>query len=142
MQNPAINFFSEGVRFNLKGKTKIREWLAELIENEQYRLLTLNYVFCNDEYLFTINQTYLNHITLTDVIAFDMSEQKEVIEGDIFISIERVKENSKAYGLSFYEELLRVMIHGLLHLTGYRDKTTSDRNKMKDKEDYYLSLLP
>jgi rRNA maturation RNase YbeY len=118
----------------------MRAWIFETIKAEQKQLGELNYIFCSDEYLLKINKEYLNHDTLTDIITFDNSEEALTIEGDIFISIERVQENAQELKVSFEEELARVMIHGVLHLVGYKDKTLEDSQKMRAKEDHYLSL--
>ena len=101
----------------------------------------LNFIFCNDQYLLEINQQYLNHNTYTDIITFNHSDDKGTIEGDIFISLDRVAENSSTLDIPFELELHRVMIHGVLHLVGYSDKTTPQKNEMRKKEDESLSLL-
>jgi len=117
----------------------IGKWIADLISNESYRLDTINYIFCSDEDLLKRNIEFLNHDTLTDIISFDYTIGK-LISGDIFISVDRVSENAKEFGVSFLEELHRVMAHGVLHYCGYKDKTTEDKLEMRRKEDYYLSL--
>ena len=114
-----IQFCSEDITFSLKEKLKHKAWLNEVAKQEGKKILELTYVFCSDEYLLQINQEYLNHDTLTDIVTFDNSEDPKKIEGDIFISIERVKENGDKLGTS-ETELERVMVHGLLHLLGYR----------------------
>ena len=111
-----------------------------MISRENCTLKHLNYIFCSDEYLLDLNKQYLNHKTLTDVITFDSSEEPTVIEGDIFISIERVQSNAKELSQTEDEELHRVIIHGVLHLLGYTDKTKSGQILMRKKEDAYLSL--
>ena len=140
MGKPAILFFTEVVSFNLQKKKAIRIWLADLIQSEAYQLNHLNIIFCNDKYLHKINLQYLNHNTYTDIITFDNSNVKGVIECDIFISIERIKENAKILKVNFSEECHRVMAHGLLHLCGYKDKPLKAKQVMTAKEDYYLSL--
>jgi len=137
-----IRFYSEEITFILPHKKKVREWISIALINEKKKSASLNYIFCNDHYLINLNKKYLQHDTLTDIITFDNSESLSAISGDIFISVERVRENSKLYHTSFFEELHRVMIHGVLHLIGYNDKTKSENEKMRQKEDYYLSLLP
>lgn len=132
-----INFHSEGISFILKSKTNIRSWLGDVIVSEKKQLGEINYIFCNDKHLLTLNKTYLNHNTLTDIITFDYSE-KETISGDIFISIERVKENALQFDTGFDMELRRVMVHGVLHLIGFKDKSKRDKDEMTQKEDYYL----
>jgi rRNA maturation RNase YbeY len=136
----AINFFSQGISFKLPKPRKTSSWIKNAIEGEGSTLKQLNYIFCSDDYLLKINQQYLHHITLTDIITFDTSESSDRIEGDIFISVERVKENAKALGVSFNEELHRVIIHGVLHLLGYSDNSAPRKREMRKKEDAYLSL--
>jgi len=117
----------------------IKKWIKNAILQEKHSLGELNYVFCDDIYLLKINRDYLNHDTFTDIISFDYTIGKQ-INGDIYISIDRIKENAKLYKTTFYNELLRVMIHGVLHYCGYKDKTDADKKIMRSKEDYYLSL--
>jgi len=142
MSKPPINFFTEEMKYNLKHKTKIRTWIKHTIEAEGYVLEELNFIFCSDEYLLAINQQYLQHDTYTDVITFDNSEVLKTIVGDIFISIERIQENARNYKGKTADELCRVMIHGTLHLLGYKDKGKAAKNLMTQKEDQYLSQLP
>ncbi|GGD17137.1 rRNA maturation RNase YbeY [Hyunsoonleella pacifica] len=134
-----INFNYE-TNFNLGNKEVISNWIIETISSEGCKLEEINYVFCDDDYLHKLNVEFLNHDTLTDIISFDYSIGK-IIQGDIFISIERVSDNAKDYGVSFDEELQRVIIHGVLHYCGYKDKTDSEAKVMRDKENHYLSLL-
>lgn len=133
-----IHFFSEEIAFNLKSKTAIRRWINQTVQNEKYQLQELNFIFCSDNYLLKINREYLNHDTYTDIITFDHSESEENIAGDIFISINRVKENAKTFGVAFHDELHRVLIHGTLHLLGYIDKSKKYKALMTEKEDFYL----
>ncbi len=132
-----IQFCTEDITFSLKEKLKHKAWLNEVAKQEGKKILELSYVFCSDEYLLKINQEYLNHDTLTDIVTFDNSEDPKKIEGDIFISIERVKENGEKLGTSA-TELERVMVHGLLHLLGYKDKKKEDKALMTEKEDFYI----
>ena len=132
-----IQFCSEDITFSLKEKLKHKAWLNEVAKQEGKKILELTYVFCSDMYLLQINQEYLNHDTLTDIVTFDNSEDPKKIEGDIFISIERVKENGDKLGTS-ETELERVMVHGLLHLLGYKDKKKEDKALMTEKEDFYI----
>lgn len=141
MPRSVIHYFTEDIRFTLKHKTIIKNWLREAIGTEGYRLEELNFIFCSDEYLLGINQQFLNHDTYTDVITFDNSEVLKTIEGDIFISVDRIRENAKQFKLDFRDELCRVMIHGTLHLLGYKDKTKAAKLLMTEKEDHYLSRL-
>jgi rRNA maturation RNase YbeY len=132
-----IQFCSEDITFSLKEKLKHKAWLNEVATQEGKKILELSYVFCSDDYLLQINQEYLNHDTLTDIVTFDNSEDPKKIEGDIFISIDRVKENGEKLGTS-KTELERVMVHGLLHLLGYKDKKKEDKAVMTEKEDFYI----
>ncbi len=134
-----IQFCTEDITFSLKEKLKHKAWLNEVAKQEGKKILELTYVFCSDEYLLQINQEYLNHDTLTDIVTFDNSEDPKKIEGDIFISIERVKENGDKLGTT-ETELERVMVHGLLHLLGYKDKKKEDKALMTEKEDFYIKL--
>jgi|TARA_B110000467_G_scaffold53430_1_gene48923 probable rRNA maturation factor len=115
-----------------------KKWLNQVISNEAKEEGDITYIFCDDDYLLEKNIRFLNHNTLTDVITFDYCEGNSV-SGDIFISIERVKENSEVFKVDFLTELNRVMVHGLLHLLGYKDKTERESNLMRKKENYYLS---
>ena len=132
-----IQFCSEDITFSLKEKLKHKAWLNEVAKQEGKKILELSYVFCSDDYLLEINKEYLNHDTLTDIVTFDNSEDPKKIEGDIFISIERVLENGNKLGTS-ETELERVMVHGLLHLLGYKDKKKEDKALMTEKEDFYI----
>jgi probable rRNA maturation factor len=133
-----VHFCTEDITFSLKEKLKHKAWLNEVAKQEGKRILELTYVFCSDDYLLQINQEYLNHDTLTDIVTFDNSEDPKRIEGDIFISIDRVKENGDALGTK-ETELKRVMVHGLLHLLGYKDKKKEDKAIMTEKEDFYIN---
>ncbi len=135
-----IQFFSEEIEFDLQNTNQINTSLYELAEAESVTLDSLNYIFCSDDYLYKMNVQYLNHDTYTDIITFDQSEQENVISGDIFISIDRVKENAKEHSIPFINELLRVLAHGLLHLIGFGDKTDEEQLLMRKKEDDFLSL--
>jgi rRNA maturation RNase YbeY len=134
-----INFNYE-TDFSLESEDIISRWIINTIESENYRLDEINYVFCDDEYLHKLNVEFLKHDALTDIISFDYSVGKN-IQGDIYISIERVKDNSKDFEVSFEEELRRVIIHGVLHYCGYKDKTESDAQVMRSKENFYLNQL-
>ncbi|WP_439695298.1 rRNA maturation RNase YbeY [Mucilaginibacter sp. AW1-7] len=136
---PAISFFEEDINYKLKNKALVRQWIKEAIVAEGFKLKELNYIFCSDAYLLTLNQQYLDHDTYTDIITFDNSEVKGDIVGDIFISIERIRENAVKFGHSETEELHRVIIHGALHLLGYTDKSVVTKKKMTQKEDEYLA---
>ncbi len=134
-----IDFHSEDISFELFKKPAIISWLSYSITNENRAPGEISYIFCSDEFLYKMNNKHLNHDTLTDVITFDYCEHN-LICGDIFISIDRVKENAKHFSVSFEKELHRVMIHGIMHLCGYGDKTPEDQKVMSIKEDFYLNL--
>lgn len=136
----AINFFNEDIEFDLPDKGSTSKWIENVLQNEGYEADTINYIFCSDEHLLDINKEYLGHNTLTDIITFDYSDRHDSIESDIFISIERVRENANALDKGFEEELHRVVIHGLLHIMGYLDKTSDQKKEMREKEDACLSL--
>lgn len=126
--------------FSLEDESMISEWITKVVEEENCKLEEINYIFCDDNYLHKLNLEFLNHDTLTDIISFDYSVGK-VIQGDIFISIERVTENAHDFKVSFIEELYRVIVHGVLHYCGYKDKSEKDANLMRSKENYYLASL-
>ncbi len=136
-----INFFEEEIDFKLKNKKTLRTWVAQTILAENYTLKEVNFIFCSDAYLLKINQDYLQHDTYTDIITFDNSEEEKKIVGDIFISVERVAENALTYNIPTWQELHRVMIHGTLHLLGYKDKSPKEKKLMTDKENFYLNSL-
>lgn len=136
-----ILFFNEDINFKLKHLAKVRTCLCRVAKNESYRLIALNYIFCSDAYLLDINKTYLDHSDYTDIITFDNSEKEGIVVGDIFISIDRAIENAEQLNLNLEQEVLRLLIHGLLHLLAYKDKSRKDKTLMTEKEDYYLSLL-
>ncbi len=135
----SIHFFSEEIDFQIQKPSKTKQWIKSVIDAEGFNLESLNFIFCSDEYLLSKNIEYLNHNTLTDIITFDTSET-ESIEGDIFISIDRINENAEKLNTTFKNELDRVMIHGVLHLLGYGDKGNEQKKLMREKEDSYLSL--
>jgi len=136
---PAITFFEEDISYKLKHKTAVRRWITETIQAEGYLLQELNYIFCSDRYLLQINQQYLNHDTYTDIITFDNSALEKSIVGDVFISIDRIRENAAKFNVTECDELHRVIVHGALHLLGYQDKTRVTKQKMTQKEDFYLN---
>ena len=135
-----INFHTEEIDFKVLNPIKTKRWLKSVIESEGFELLEINYIFCNDKYLHKINVEYLEHDTLTDIITFDNSEEDQLIEGDIFVSVERIIDNCKDFNTTFEQEFRRVIVHGLLHLCGYFDKTDEDEKQMRDKENYYIRL--
>jgi probable rRNA maturation factor len=136
---PAIQFFEEDISYKLKNKTLVRQWIKDTITAEGFKLKELTYVFCSDAYLLPMNQQYLDHDTYTDIITFDNSEIEGDIMGDIFISVERIRENAAKFNITETDELHRVIIHGALHLLGYTDKTVVTKKKMTQKEDEYLA---
>lgn len=159
---PSIFFFTESVAFTLRHKNALRHWLSACALTERKQVGTINYIFCSDEYLRKINKQYLDHDYYTDIITFSSSasvemllpasgsklkekksvseKQHAVIGGDIYISIDRVKENAKQYQQTVKDELHRVMAHGVLHLCGYGDKSASEEKKMRKMEEKWLSL--
>jgi rRNA maturation RNase YbeY len=134
-----INFFRE-TAFEFQNEDKIASWISEAITDENKTLGEINYIFVSDEYLLGLNKTYLNHDTLTDIITFDNSVGN-ILHSDIYISVERVQENASDFDVSFEEELHRVMIHGVLHLSGYKDKTDKEAEAMRIRENHYLERL-
>jgi len=135
----SISFHSEDVDFQLENEQQIIDWIKNTIQQEAKSATEISYIFCTDEYLYQMNLEYLNHDTYTDIITFDYTE-KSVVSGDIFISIDRVKENAIKFKTTFKNELSRVIIHGVLHLLGYKDKTPEQKQVMRSKEDFYLTL--
>ena len=134
-----VDFYSE-TDFELVEKERIANWISSIIASEEYEEGEITYVFCDDAYLLKLNLQFLKHDTLTDIISFDYSVGKE-INGEIYISVERVKENAKEYSESFLEELYRVIIHGVLHYCGYQDKDKEAAKRMREKENESLSKL-
>lgn len=130
--------FNYETEFKLEDETQFQSWISNVIKEENCNEGELNYIFCDDEYLHKINVEYLNHDTLTDIISFDYTVGKE-LHGDIFISIERVADNAKDFEVTFKKELQRVMIHGILHYCGYKDKTEDEKQEMRSKEELYMS---
>lgn len=136
---PGFYFHFEDISVDFPPETAVSEWLESAAENEGKPIGEVSYIFCNDEYLHKINLEHLDHDDYTDVITFPYSDEK--IEGDVFISVDRVRENAGAVGATFHHELCRVMVHGLLHLVGHSDKTTELRAAMTEKEDFYLKKM-
>ncbi len=141
-----ILFFSEGVDFKFGNRTLYKKWISDVINdldnfNQKRRCGDLNIIFCDDEFLLSVNKQYLKHNYYTDIITFDYSDNQS-ISGDLFISIDTVKNNSVKYKTEFLNELSRVIIHGVLHLCGYNDHTEEDKKIIKEKEDLALTKLP
>jgi len=134
-----INFFNEN-DFSLKDEELFQNWLFRLAESELKNVGEINYIFCDDEYLLEINQNYLDHDTYTDIISFDNTVGNS-LNGDIFISTERVEENAAEYNVDFLQELIRVIAHGMLHLCGYKDKSESESELMRRKEDEKIEMF-
>jgi probable rRNA maturation factor len=139
-----ISFHTGDIKFTLKNKTILKKWITSTIEKKKRKAGDLNFIFCSDEHLLGINKQYLNHDTYTDIITFDYSKDdpKQPVSGDIFISVERVEENAKKFSKSFENELHRIIIHGTLHLLGYKDKTKLAKEEMTKEEDKSLKALP
>lgn len=134
-----IRFFYEEIEFKLPNPAKAKSWLTLSAQKERKSIKDINYIFCSDSFLLKLNQDYLSHETLTDIITFDESND-DGIAGEIYISIDRVAENAHKYQVDFIVELRRVMIHGVLHLCGLKDKKASEKSLMRKKEEAYLSL--
>ena len=132
--------FNYETEFLLERETIISSWISNVIIDEGFKVGELNYVFCDDEYLHKLNVEFLDHDTLTDIISFDYTLGK-LVSGDMFISIERVKDNATDFSTDFNDELNRVIVHGVLHYCGYKDKTDKDAKVMRSKEDHYLKAL-
>ncbi|MCC9165374.1 rRNA maturation RNase YbeY [Pontibacter harenae] len=139
MEHP-IEFFSEETDFTLENPEQVSEWIANVIEQHNQELVNLTYIFCSDEYLHEINVEYLDHDTLTDIITFNNADIEGTIEGDVFISVDRVRDNAAELTIPFKDELHRVIIHGVLHLLGFKDKSPKQEAEMRKQEDSCLSL--
>jgi probable rRNA maturation factor len=140
MVSSPIEFHCADIHFALKQKTILRTWITAVCKQHQFKLRAISFVFCSDEYLLRINQQYLSHDYYTDIITFDNSSQGQ-IELEAYISIDRVKENAKSLGIPYYEELHRVLIHGVLHALGYKDKNPKQAAEMRSAEDTSLIRL-
>ena len=135
----AIRFYSDEIQFQLKNPEKVVQWVSEVITRRGKQVGSLAYRFCSDDQILQVNQQFLNHDTYTDIITFDYVHAN-LISGDILISVDRVKENAQRFGVEFYDELRRVIIHGVLHLLGQGDKTDSEAAEMRRQEAAALSL--
>ena len=135
-----IEFFSEDIQFQIDTPELIRSWIELVISTENCIPGAINYIFTSDNYLLSINQKYLQHNSYTDIITFDQSSDPLTISGDIYISIERVQSNALQFDQPFEKELKRVLVHGVLHLIGYTDKSSEEKSEMRKKEEAYLSL--
>lgn len=137
-EEATILFYSEKLDFQLDAENAIRQWLKNVISQESATLGNINYIFMSDEQLLEKNIKFLKHDYYTDILSFQMNT--DPLEGDIFISVDRVKENAQSYNSTFQSELLRVIVHGLLHFIGYKDKSKEEIAEMRKKEDHYLSV--
>lgn len=136
-----IQYFYEEVDFKISNEKHLTEWISSVVHSYNFNIQEVNFIFCSDEYLLEINKQHLNHDYFTDIITFDNSEQSGLIESDVFISVDRIKENAQNLSVEFTQELHRVMIHGILHLVGFGDKSAEEKRVMREKEDACLSLL-
>lgn len=134
-----VFFHNADISFRLRDKKGLKEFIKFLFERENTSLQQLSYIFCSDDFLLNINQQHLQHDFYTDIITFDLSES-DAINGEVYISIERVKDNAKNISTEFETEVLRVLFHGALHLCGYKDKTKAQQTSMRKKEDEYIEL--
>jgi probable rRNA maturation factor len=135
----SIEFHLHSKKYTLTGRKLISQWISQSVDSEGFSVGNINIIFVTPPKLLKINQIYLNHNTHTDIITFDYTIGN-IVSGDLYISYDRVRENAKSFGVSFSDELLRVIIHGVLHLLGYKDKSAVTRKEMRAKEDHYLSL--
>ena len=136
---PQILFHFEDISLDLENKEHIKKILIDYIKNNDNQCNIINYIFCSDEYLLNLNKQYLNHDYYTDILSFQMDD--EPIQGDIFISVDRVEDNANTLGIPFKDELYRVISHGILHFLGYKDKTEGEQKIMRKKEDEMIELL-
>lgn len=132
-------FFHDECGFKLMHVEERKKWILKCVKMEQKAVENLNFIFCSDAYLLEKNRQFLNHNTYTDIITFDYCKDQLII-GDVFISIERVKENAESFKVHFEKELDRILVHGVLHLLGYKDKSDQEKIQMREKEEFYLSL--
>ncbi len=134
-----IQFFSQNIRFSLTKKSVVKKLISSVLRKEKEKVGDINFIFCNDKFLLSLNKKFLKHDKFTDIITFQYPSKE--ISGELFISVPRVKENAKKFGASFENEMQRVMIHGILHLCGFKDKSPEQKQKMRKREDYYLPLF-
>lgn len=140
MPKTSVHFFNEDVSFTLPQKRKLKGWIISAIKAESKIPGEINFIFCSDEHLLQMNRDFLDHDYYTDIITFDNSENS-IVSGELFISVDRARDNASSLAISTLEEIHRLMIHGVLHLCGYKDKKADDKKQMTLKENYYLSLL-
>lgn len=139
MQSSSVHFFKQNVHFRLSNKEALSQWVVNAIRKEGFRAGSLNIIFCGDRQLRKMNKEYLKHDYNTDIITFDLTDDPSVVNGELYISTDRVRSNGEEYGTGFRDELHRVIIHGVLHLCGYSDKTSGKRREMREREDHFLS---
>jgi rRNA maturation RNase YbeY len=135
-----ILFNNNGISPEINNKKELKIFLIRIFSLEKIKFKQVSYIFCKDDYLLSLNKRHLNHDTFTDIITFTLSTEKSPIISEIYISVERVKENAALLKIAYKNELLRVMIHGILHLCGYSDHTPSEKSTMRKKEDFYIKL--
>jgi len=135
-----IYFHIEDISFLLNNHSQISQWIHRTVKDQSMEIININYIFCSDDYLLGINQEHLQHDYYTDIITFDFADNPNQLEGDIYISIERIRENATLESVDFTDELHRVMIHGILHLCGVNDKTVAEKAAMRKLENHYLAL--
>jgi probable rRNA maturation factor len=136
-----VSFNSADKQLTLKNKTRLKAFIANVFDKEDKRLKKLDYVFCSDDYLLQINKDFLQHDYYTDIITFPLSDKHQPIVGEVYVSLDRIRDNAKQHGCSVLEETLRVLFHGALHLCGYGDKSAKEAKIMRSKEDFYISLF-
>jgi probable rRNA maturation factor len=136
-----IHFFTENIKFNLRNRNLLRKWIRLISRAGNKQAGEINFIFCDDDFLGGINIKYLKHNTLTDIITFSFSEEEQVISGDVYISIPRVRENALKFKVEFTAELYRVMIHGILHLMGFEDATKAGQKSMREEENRCLAIV-
>ena len=135
---PTVQFTNHDIEFKLTDTSRYKNWIINAVDQEGYDLDNIDFVFCSDEFLLEINRTHLGHDDYTDIITFELSGKGEPVLGEIYISVDRVRDNASSIGTSFRAELHRVIFHGVLHLCGYKDKSPADEKKMRAREDHYL----
>lgn len=139
MAATSVHFYKEDVRFRLSNKEELTQWILKAIRKEGFRPGSLNIIFCSDRHLRKMNKKYLQHDYNTDIITFDLTDDPSVVNGELYISTDRVQHNGVQYGTGFRDELHRVIIHGVLHLCGYSDKSALKQQEMRRREDHFLS---
>lgn len=140
MPEESILFFTDGIKYSLRDRKKVRQWLHRVAQSHKKKIASLNYVFVSDKRLLEINKQFLDHDTYTDIVTFPVEVQRGYVAGEIYISIDRVKENAKSFEQSMKMELSRVMAHGLLHLCGFKDKSAAEQSVMRRQEEKALDL--